>query len=150
LASTDEDTGLYPEAFGLGGEVVNLWPKPALDEAVFAYALDSYVLRKAEEYKQRNHAYGRWLKRLSRYVVAAIAEIARSEPSLKLDAKTFVTLPLDEFGRRVDEPLKGVMSRVNQRYEELKPDRVQPEYDIGRDQETFNLICKTVVAELTA
>jgi hypothetical protein len=150
LASTAEDTGLYPEAFGIAGKAVGIWDKPALDEAVLAFALDNYVLKKAEEYKQKNHPYGRWLKRLSRYVVAAYAQIARSEPSLKLDAKTFVTLPPDEFANRIDEALKRIMGKVNERYETLKPDRVQPEYDIGRDQDTFDLICKTVAADLTA
>lgn len=147
LASTADDTGLYYYAFGINGERADVWPKGLVDEAMFAYALDDYITKKADAYKKSGHDYGQWLKRLSRFIVGVIGELA---PSLKIDPKTYVTLPLEEFSNRVDPVLKPIMDKINDHYQALKPKRVQPEYDIARDQEYFELLCKNVRAALTA
>ncbi|CAN1556867.1 Abortive bacteriophage infection, resistance [Mycobacteriaceae bacterium] len=150
LADNGED-GLYPEAFGIDGEIKGVWHDSAVAEAMFAYALDDYLINtKLKDYKKSGHAYARWLKRLARYIVGAVAQISRQAPNLKLDPKILVKLPRDEFADRLDEVLKRLMSKINDRYDVLKLDRVQPEYDIGRDQDTFNTICKNVIADLTA
>ncbi|WP_221183071.1 AIPR family protein [Kineococcus radiotolerans] len=150
LASTTEGTGLYWEAFGVAGQPKTMWPGADLDAAMFAYALDSLVVTKAENYKANKHAYGRWLKRLSRYVVGVIGHVARSESKLKLDPSALIVLSREEFDRRLDDALKAVMRKINHEYDLLQGVRVQPEYDIARDQKMFERICAGVIADLTA
>jgi hypothetical protein len=150
LASLAEDTGLYAETFGINGEIVNVWPKSALDEAMFAYALDFYIAAKADQYRKDGHQYGRWLKRLSRYMVAIIGKISRDASALKLEPKILVTLSSSDFASRIDPTLRAAMSKVNDKYNEMKESRVQPEYDIARDQKLFDILSNAVIADLTA
>lgn len=137
LASTAPGSGLYPEAFGVDGVVVSVWDKTDLEEALLAYALDVSLIKRAEAYKVAGHDYARWLKRLSRYLVAIVGEVSRRDPSLKLTAKDLLRLDEATFNERVDPVLKWAMRSVNGRYDVLKPTRVQPGYDIARDQKIF-------------
>lgn len=144
------DAGLYRETFGVNGELLQNWPKNVLDEAVFTYALDFHISAKADQYRKNGHDYGRWLKRLSRYVVAMLGDVARKAQIERLEPRVMLTLSPAEFTERVNVPLRVAMSKINDRYELTKAERVQPEYDIARDQKTFDQLCSSVIADLTA
>lgn len=150
LASLAPGSGLYAESFGVNGKVPALWPASVLEEALFAFALDTWITGRAETYKKDQHPYGRWLKRLSRYMVGVMAEVGRQAPQLDVKPKALIKLDLPDFDRRLDPVLKAAMRTVNARYEVLKETRVQPEYDIARDQKDFERTCSAVVADLTA
>lgn len=150
LASAEPSVGKYWEAFGLDGTEAVVWPKTQMEEAMFIVALDSRLVLEAETYKKNGHAYGRWLKRLSRFVVGAVGEYRRSAPEKQKPYTKLLHMSEDEFWKEHRPVVLEISDKINSEYELLVGQKVQPEYKIARDEEFFDRMSKGVTAKLTA
>jgi len=134
LARVDEETGLYPKAFGVHGKLSTMWTENECDEAMFAYCLETHVVRLAEQYKRQGHSYGRWLKRLARYVVGLYGHLIREEPSRKPDYGALLGSTPEGFAQAVKDPLDKAFDLIDDEYARRLANAssgdVQPEYNL--------------------
>ena len=149
--------GRYWEAFGIDGNEVATWPSEALAEAAVALALNDQVRAQAKELKSidkernRDSPEGKYLSRMSRYVVGLVGEALRRQMEdgvfASFEELTASQVRFDEVcARPIKIARRELRSAMGTRRDER--DEVQPEYNLARDQTAFASIARRVLEEL--
>jgi hypothetical protein len=138
-------SGLYNEAFGIGGKLEDSWDSETLAQAACAIAINDRVQRAAKEVQTKERELrkqgkdidlpeARYLYRLGRYVTALVAVGLHAIIPSKID--DFATLMASQatFDRYVDPLTTRARDLVeNEMVERLQGGDVQPEYNFARD-----------------
>jgi hypothetical protein len=141
--------GRYVEAFGVDGLLVDRWPHEEVRQAIFAVTVHERIKVLATDMKKKEKAgvkaaEGAYLFRLARYVLALVAvglaEQREQDPENgdygyenllgRTDVFSSVVEPLVKEARRI--LLTEYTSRRKVKHE------VQPEYNLARDDDTWN------------
>ena len=146
------EQGHYWEAFGSHGHgPVSDWGPEEIWELAFALALDDYIKKLAKELKTRPNPpeYTRFLYRFSRYLVALVAAVLRSQAEGSVD---WVALVADSanFRDAIRVPFRSAIQLVSAEMTRRQNARAvgRPDYSFLRDMSTWQTLRESVISDV--